>query len=153
MRLKQLLLLGLTVFTINNCQYQYNQMHEWYHLHDSKIPAEIKNIPDKDDAGDSIMNWLCDKYNFTYECYANGFNPAEETLRTRRGNCANISLLALALNYSITNRKSKGDLVYCRNAGGLHYTARMNKKIEDDIIEIYEVIPFDKIGDFIYCRQ
>lgn len=151
MKLKKLLLLGTTILTMN-CSFDYSQMQNWYYLEKSNIPVEIEHIENKNDAGNDIVHWVVD--NISYKNYANGFKPAEETLRIREGNCANMALLELALNYEITDGKSKGDLVYCWHGGGLHYAARMNGKIEEtDITQIYEEVPFDKIGDYIYYRQ
>ena len=109
----------------------------WYEL--SSIPSKLKNT---DNAID-IFNWVID--NVDYVSYANNFHSAQKTLDEKKGNCANMALLTLALNYEIRN--NKGQLVYCKNGNdGLHYTVRINGKIiEPGIKEIYNIIDFDNI--------
>ena len=118
--------------------------NDWYYLHE--IPKQLINEKDKIE----IFIWVVD--NINYKMYANGFHSAQKTLNEKTGNCANLTLLTLALDYKINKRK--GELVYCRKKEGLHYTSRMcNKIIEPNIIEIYEVISFDDIANYIEFRK
>ena len=114
-------------------------MSNWYEL--DQIPNELKDIKDKKE----IYSWVV--RNVEYEFYANGFKDAQKTLDSMKGNCANISLLTLALNYKI--RQNKGQLVYCSKKEGLHYTVRIDGKIiEPTITEIYNIIEFDDIANY-----
>jgi len=138
-----LILLVMAIFIIG-CDSMPSIDGDWHKLDDS--PNNLNNSNN----GLDIVSWVID--NIEYECYANGFNTARETYKKRSGNCANMALLEIALWYKITGKK--GSLIYCLHKNGLHYCAKIDGKIwETNIEEIYDVIEFDNIAEFIYYRQ
>lgn len=142
------LILLLTVFLIGCSMPQIN--NQWYEL--NSIPAQLKNETNPI----KIFNWVVN--NMDYRSYANGFVPAQETLNRETANCANLTLLILALNYNI--RHTKGDLILCLQKNnstgetGIHYTPRIDGIIiEQGILQIYRVIKWDDIPNYIFENQ
>ena len=141
--MKKIFILVVITIILINCSMPSID-NNWYNL--NEIPNQIIN----EKSGGAIVSWVIN--NIDYELYANGFNLAQETLDTGKGNCANMSLLEIALWYKLTGEK--GNLIYCSNSKGLHYCAQLSDKIwESDIKEIYDIIKFDDIAEFIYYRQ
>jgi hypothetical protein len=143
------IILLTALFLIYSCSMP-NIDNNWYDL--DKLPLSLENTTDPI----KIFNWTVN--NVVYKEYANGFVPAQKTLNRGTGNCANIALLTLALNYSI--RQSKGDLILCEQKNlttgitGLHYTSRIDSVIlEPGIIQIYKVIRWEEIPAYIYINQ
>lgn len=131
------------IVTLSNCS-MVEVDNDWYNL--NRVPKELTSTS----SNTEIFNWVID--NIDYKMYANGFHSAQQTLNEKIGNCANMSLLALALVYNL--KGIEGELVYCNRPEGLHYTVRINHKIiEPGITEIYDIISFDDIAEFIYYRQ
>lgn len=146
--MKRLLVVFLVLLFLG-CSMPIN--NNWYDL--KEVPIELRN-------GYINENDICIYVlkEVEYQLYANGFRPAEITLARKTGNCANITLLTIALIYKIKNVKCQ--LVYCYadnkiGKKGLHYASMINGRILDNIVikEIYEVIEFDDIAEYIYYRQ
>ena len=133
----------LLLFLVSCSMKTINQCDNWYIV---SPPSELQKT-DKV----TIFNW-CVK-NISYKSYANGFHPAQQTLDEQTGNCANISLLVLALDNNING--SHGDLILCCHSDNiLHYTPRIDGEIiEPGITQIFQVIKWNDIPEYIYLRQ
>lgn len=139
----------IIIICLSSCTMQ-EYLIDWYSISD--VPKSLEDeIVNSDNIELTIHNWSVD--NIEYKFYANGFVPAQETLDKKNGNCANKTLLVIALNYKITGEKAI--LVYCRKSEGLHYTTKFKNKgiIEPGILEVYEEIKFEDISQYIYWRQ
>jgi hypothetical protein len=135
----------------------------WYQLNDSDIPIQLKNdyksvntycmvdgvykFYTEIEFIKTVHNWVVN--NIQYQLYANCFHEAQKTLDEKKANCANSALLILSIAYNISKGKIKGQLVYCSKKI-LHYTTRFfNQIVEPGITNIYEVVNFDNIKDYI----
>ena len=159
-RFLALLLLTLTII-LSNCNMQTEEeLKDWYNLNSDYIPNELKNLNwnnDTDNSSIIVHNYVV--AHFTYVEYANEFHSAEQTLEEKKGNCANLSLVELALVNYLSNGKVQGKLIYCYVIdpiqSGLHYTPEFNNDImmKKYITAIYDIVDFNNIGNYIYFRQ
>jgi hypothetical protein len=148
---KYFLIIILLLIILNSCSMTVPD-NNWYDIPDNLVPTELNN---SNIDYQSVFDWVIK--NTEYIQYANGFHPVKKTLSDMFGNCANRSILEIALYYKITGKKA--NLIFCyadqgNGVAGLHYTSSDNDTIyEKYVTKIYYVIEFDNIAGYIYGFQ
>ena len=137
--MKKIILLVLLVLILCSCNMQL--LNNWY---------EISGTPDLSDYTEQqIYDFVLN--NIDYENYAYGYQETQITWDTKKGNCCNRALLALALIYKYKDIKE--NLLLVSQNSECYFDHATITGIEKDYNKIWESIGFDDVGLYIQAYQ